>query len=88
MPAVRAADIDINLDLVFASGAFVRTCHAGLHLLSKRAIDRPEGDPKLRGLWLVCAAGKLETALPASPYASPFSADCYGIAAWAAVGTL
>jgi hypothetical protein len=32
---VRATDINVNLDLMLATGALVRPSHADLHLLSK-----------------------------------------------------
>ena len=88
MSAIRAADININLDLMLATGALVRTSQTCSCLLAKGAVDYPECDAKLRGLWLISSSCKLETALSASPYAGSLTADSDGIAPRAAMGGL
>lgn len=88
MSAIWTADIDINLDLMLATGALIRTSQTRSCLLAKGALDCPECDAKLRGLRLISPTCKLETALSASPYASPLTADGDGIATLAAVGSL
>lgn len=76
--AVRAPYVDVDLDLLFAPGTLVGTCHADRLLpdLFNRSVNRALRDLHGRGLGLVSAAGELIPALAALPDAG--SLACHG----------
>jgi hypothetical protein len=85
--AVRTADVDVDLDFLFAPCTLVGTCHIDRLLpdLFNRSVNRTLGDLHCRGKGLVCTAGKLEPALAAFPDAGPFSCHGFHVALGAAV---
>ena len=88
--AVRAPDVNIDLDLLFAPGTLVGTWHirSGLFgfFFNGRAVDSSQCNPEGRRLGLVCAARELVPAFPAFPDTRTCPPDGYHVALRAAVG--
>jgi hypothetical protein len=87
--AVRAPDIDIDLDFLLAPCTLVGTCHV-LYPLFPAFFDNSTVDCTLGNLhgrcrWLVCTARKLVPALAALPDTRPLARYGFHIAFRAAV---
>jgi hypothetical protein len=69
VPAVRAPDIDVDLDFLFTPCAFIRACHMQKlsFYLFESPVNRALGNLHCWRLRLVCPTGKLVIALAALP---------------------